>query len=223
VARVIDISLRLDASYAHQTPVGVRNVQLEIETIKDYPGGDGQIVHAVNMRLHHGTHVDAPMHFVPGGPSIDQIPLGTFWGEVVLADLTHVGEKDEIQPRDLERGFGGRDIAGKRVLLRTDWNHHYGEPDYFERSPFIGRAAVHWLVDRKPLLVGYDYAHSKNPPDCDTPVYAVRTFVGNGIVTMGYVRNLDLIDPRRPLTLVAAPLSFVGVEASPVRALVRED
>jgi len=37
---------------------------------------------------------------------------------------------------------------------------------------------------------------------------------------MGYVRNLDQVDPARDLTLVALPLAFANVEASPVRAVV---
>ncbi|HET6190512.1 MAG TPA: cyclase family protein [Trebonia sp.] len=217
---ITDISLILDGSYVHQTPDGVKNVQLEFELIKDYPGGAGQQVRAVRMRLHHGTHVDAPMHFVPGGAAINEIPIERFCGPVVLVDLTPIGDNEQIRPEHLEKGLAGRNIAGQRVLIRTDWNKNYGKPDYAARAPYLGPAAVDWLASRKPVLVGYDCAHSKDAPDSPAPDYAVRTFLENGIITMGYVRNLDQVDPARDLTLVALPLAFANVEASPVRAVV---
>ena len=223
MSKVVDISLALGGSYQHQTPAGVKNVQLEFELIKDYPGGAGQQVRAVHMRLHHGTHVDAPMHFVEGGKSIDQFPITTFVGTAVLADLTSmVGENEEVRPEHIERALNGRQVAGQRLLLRTDWNAHYGEPDYDARAPYIGPDAVDWVVSQRPALVGYDYAHAKDAPNSPKAVYAVRTFLENEILTMGYIRNLDQLSADRTLTLVAAPLAFEGVEASPVRAVVIE-
>jgi kynurenine formamidase len=220
--KVIDVSLGLGSGYIHNTPEGVKNVQLAFELIKDYPGGLGQQVRAVNMRLHHGTHVDAPMHFVPGGKGISDFPLETFCGPAVLADLTSVGENEAISAALLEKQLRGADVEGQRVLLRTDWNLHYGEPDYDARAPYIGPDAVDWLVERKPALVGYDYAHSKDAPDSPRTVYALRGFLENDIITMGYIRNLDKINPAGELTLVALPLAFTDVEASPVRAVVLE-
>lgn len=220
--KVIDISLDLGPGYLHNTPEGVKNVQLAFEMIKDYPGGLGQQVRAVSMRLHHGTHVDAPMHFVQGGKGISDFPLSTFCGPAVLVDLTAVGEDEAVSASLLEKQVAGREVEGQRVLLRTDWNKHYGEPDYDKRAPYIGPDAVDWLVERKPALVGYDYAHSKDAPDSPRTVYALRGFLENDIITMGYIRNLNLIDPDKDLTLVAVPLAFEGVEASPVRAVVLE-
>lgn len=219
--KLIDISLRLTPGYQMRTPEGVKNVQLSFETIKDYPGGSGQYVSAVHMRLHNGTHVDAPQHFVEGGPGIDDMPLETFFGDTVLLDLTRVGQNAPIRREDVETSAEGRPrIEGKRVLLRTGWNRHYGEAGYQEGSPYISAGAVDWIVSQGPVLVGYDYMHGKPDPDAPYPSYALRTFLEAGIVTMGYLRNLDLIDAAVPIELCAFPLAFVGVESSPVRAVV---
>lgn len=221
--KIVDISLPLDAGYRMQTPDGVKDIQIEFEIIKEYPGGAGQYVSAVHMRLHNGTHVDAPMHFVEGGSPISGIPLSTFYGEGVMADVTSVGEGNPIQAADLERAFGDRDLTGKRIFIRTNWNHHYGEPDYDERSPYIALDAIDWVVSKAPALVSYDYAHGKDDPDAPARFHPIRTFLSNGIVTMGYVRNLDQIDASRPFTVSAFPLAFVGVESSPVRAVLIQD
>jgi kynurenine formamidase len=41
-------------------------------------------------------------------------------------------------------------------------------------------------------------------------------------VTMPYLKNLGAISKKR-VTLVALPLKMIGVEASPIRAIVLED
>jgi arylformamidase len=220
---VIDISLQLGSDYKMQTPEGVKNVQLEFEVIKDYPGGMGQYVTAVHMRLHNGTHVDAPKHFVEGGASVDQIPLSTFIGDAVLFDFTHIGENQPITAAEFEKAAAGREIAGKRILLRTNWNRNYGADDYKDRSPFFGKDAVPWILERKPVLVGYDFAHAKDDPDVPFEAYYLRSFLENGICTMGYLRNLDQIDQNKSVLLSALPLAFIDVESSPVRAVVLQD
>lgn len=217
--RIIDLSLRLEATYRMHTPEGVRNLQLEFETLKDYPGGAGQYVSGVHMRLHNGTHVDGPMHFIKGGASVDAIPLDKFYGDATLVDLTTVAEGAPIRAEDLEGALRGRSIANTRVLLRTNFNRYYGQADYEERSPYISVEAVDWLCGQRPALVGYDYSHGKDDPAAPSRFYAVRTFLGHDIVTMGYLRNLDQIDAAKPIVLSALPLAFVGVESSPVRAV----
>src|SRR2546423_14126239 len=82
--KIVDISLELDARNFHmRTPAGFkRDMQFEVEVIKDFDaaGGAGQIVRGVHMRVHAGSHVDAPEHFVKGGKQIHELPLDTFIG-----------------------------------------------------------------------------------------------------------------------------------------------
>ena len=223
MTKIVDISLALDAGYRMHTPEGVKNVQLAFETIKDYPGGAGQFVSAVHMRLHNGTHVDAPMHFVEGGPSIDQVPLSAFYGPGLMADLTDVALGAPITKEHLESAFEGKHVAEQRVFLRTNWNDHFGEEGYEEGSPYISTGAVDWLASQHPALVSYDYSHGKDDPEAPRRYYAVRTFLESGIVTMGYVTRLDRIDSSKPFTVSAFPLAFKGVESSPVRAVLVQE
>ncbi len=69
--KIIDISLTLDAgNYRMHTPKGFsKDMQFAVETLKEHdaPGGAGQIVRGVHMRLHAGSHVDAsPMNVCSG-------------------------------------------------------------------------------------------------------------------------------------------------------------
>jgi hypothetical protein len=62
--KIVDISLELDPkNFAMRTPAGFKkDMQFAMEVIKEHdaPGGAGQIVRGVHMRLHAGSHVDAP-------------------------------------------------------------------------------------------------------------------------------------------------------------------
>jgi arylformamidase len=82
--KIIDISLELDPkNFAMRTPAGFKkDMQFEMEVIKEHdaPGGAGQIVRGVHMRLHAGSHIDAPEHNVPGGIQVHQLPLDLFIG-----------------------------------------------------------------------------------------------------------------------------------------------
>ncbi len=89
--KIIDISLELDPkNFGMRTPAGfMKDMQFDMEVLKEHdaPGGAGQIVRGVHMRLHAGSHVDAPEHNVRGGTQIHQLPLELFIGDAIVADL----------------------------------------------------------------------------------------------------------------------------------------
>lgn len=225
IGKIIDISLPLDNSYRMHTPTGfTRDLQFEVEILKDFdaPGGAGQIVRGVHMRLHAGTHVDAPHHFVRNGKRVHEIPLNTFIGDAVVANLSDKPTNSPITAQDLERTVGSTLKRGDRLLIRTDWNKHYGEPGWTEGSPFLTPDAVDWCVARGVALVGMDFSHAKDAPDPPAKFYASKTLCENNIIVMAYLKNLDRISKDR-VTLIALPLAIVGVESTPVRAVVLED
>lgn len=219
---IVDISMPLTADYKMHTPVGVQDVQLGIQVIKDFdaPGGAGQVVRGITARLHHGTHVDAPEHFIRNGPQINDLSLKTFVGPAVVADVRHVGPGKPITPEDLENALPAEYQKGDRLLIRTDWNENYGRPDYVEGSPYLTMAATDWCVTNGFPIVGMDFAHTKDDPASPYRFFITRRFCESQVVTtMGYVRNLAAITNPRVL-VIALPLALHGAEASPVRAVV---
>jgi arylformamidase len=219
--RVVDISMPLSVDYRMHTPAGVKDVQLALEVIKhhDQENGDGQIVRALHARVHHGTHVDAPEHFVKGGPQITDLPLERFIGPAVVADVRSVGRDGAIQVADLEAATADVRRSGDSLLIRTDWTENYGTEDYVTGSPYLSMDAIRWCAEVGFPIVGLDFAHTKDPADAPSRYYTTRYFCENGVTTMGYVKGLGAIRDRRVL-LIALPLAIAGMEASPVRAVV---
>ena len=57
----------------------------ETETIQ---GGAEANCARMSLSVHFGTHVDAPIHFYEQGKTIDQVPLGEWFGPAVKIDVT---------------------------------------------------------------------------------------------------------------------------------------
>ena len=222
--RIIDISLELDAeTFQMRSYAGFKkNMEFDVEVIKDYPGGLGQIVRGVHMRLHAGSHIDAPSHMLKGGIDMHEVPLAAFMGDTVLADVRHRGGHEAITVADLEATIG--DLRpGERVLLRTDVNETYdGSPEWIARSPFLDRPAVDWLAEHGASLIGFDFYHANCAPGMPEIYSTSRHAAEAGLLTMPYICNLGAINSPR-FTLIAMPLKMINVEASPVRAVVIED
>src|SRR5581483_5890875 len=108
-------------NFAMRTPAGFKkDMQFEMEVIKEHdaPGGAGQIVRGVHMRLHAGSHVDAPEHNVRGGTQIHQLPLDLFIGDAIVADLRDKLPGKAVTAADLEERVGGKIKKGDRLLLQ---------------------------------------------------------------------------------------------------------
>jgi arylformamidase len=223
--KIIDISLELDArNFGMRTPAGfTKDLQFATEVLKEHdaPGGAGQIVRGVHMRLHAGSHVDAPEHNVRGGTQIHQLPLALFIGDAIIADLRDRMPGKPIAPSDLERAIGSEMRRGDRVLLRTDHNNSYdgGSDRWMKTSPYLTIEATTWLIDKGAVIVGYDFYHGNDEPGASRVFHNSRTLSEHGVITLPYLKNLDRI-PQQRVTLIALPLNIIGAEASPVRAIV---
>lgn len=198
------------------------------ETPASHAKGNLFQVTILTIHCHAFTHVDAPVHFLPGAQHIAEMPVDQWIGEAAVVDLTHIPADGEVTGGDLERQ-GQHVKAGDIVLLRTDWPKRVSvETERFWReAPYTGQSACDWLVRRKVKTVGYDY-----PPD-----YSVRTmifepqrklareentthhaFFPAGITVVEYLTNLDRIGASR-CRFVALPLPIEGADGSPVRAV----
>jgi arylformamidase len=220
---IVDISLELDDSkFSMRTPAGfTKDLQFRIEVLKEHdaPEGAGQVVRGVHMRLHAGSHIDAPEHNVKGGKQVQDLPLNIFAGDAVIADLRHLVPGGAITAAELTQAVGAVIRRGDRLLLRTDVNKTYMVDNWFQRSPYLSADGTRWCIDHGVVLVGYDFYHGVDEPDAPRVFNASRTLSEAGIVTLPYLNNLDRVAGQR-VTLMALPLKLVGAEASPVRAVI---
>lgn len=170
------------------------------------------------LGTHTGTHIDAPRHFIPGGATVDQLPLEQLVGPASVLDLTSFGAGMEVGSEDLKRALAGRPAT--RVLMRFDWCRTLGTMGYYNDSPFLSEEAAQWLVDNGCRLLGMDTAMPDNPKNGrngpkDSPNHKI--LLGNGVVLLEYMVNLAALD-RPEIYLVVAPLKIRDGDGAPVRA-----
>lgn len=182
----------------------------------------------LTVACHAYTHLDAPVHFLPGDRSIDAMPVDQWMGPAAVVDLTHLAENGEVTAEDLERR-GSHVEPGDIALLRTDWPRRcpVDSERFWKEAPWTSRGACEWLVARGVKAVGYDY-----PPD-----YSIRTMIFSpgapvsradcpthdvffpaGVAVVEYLTNLDAIGAPR-CRFIALPLRIEGADGSPVRAI----
>lgn len=123
---LIDITVPLRPG---AVPVYPGDTELMVETVWSQAAGDVNTVSKVVCTAHCGTHVDAPVHFLPDGGGIDSVPLDALVGRAHVVDATGAeGHLDAAAVNRLELPAGA-----ERVLLRTT-NGRLWDPPRFTRD-----------------------------------------------------------------------------------------
>lgn len=170
--------------------------------------GDSCNVGTVTMSLHTGAHADAPYHFLGGGATIDAVILESFVGPCTVVDLTGC---QRIEAAEAERAA----VHGGRILFKT---RRDADPSSFpERFAHLAPEAAKALALVGVCLVGLD-TPSVDAPDSKT-LDAHKALARGGVVIL---EGLDLsrVEPGG-YELIALPLRLEGMDASPVRAVLR--
>jgi arylformamidase len=212
MSRLIDISLPIDPDLLTWPGDPAVDVVPRLELAK----GDPANVSELRIGTHTGTHVDPPVHFVPGAAGIDRVALDTLVGDAVVADAR--GLEGPMGPPELEKLSIPEGI--KRVLIRSDnsdlWRHLPTEfPDGYV---CLNPEGARWVVDRGIELIGVDFLSVEQKGTPGHPTH--HALLENGVVI---VEGLDLgdVEPGRYL-LVVLPLKIVDGDGGPARAILIE-
>jgi arylformamidase len=167
-------------------------------------------VASITLSVHSGAHADAPLHYDPAGLSIDAVPLDPYLGPCRLVDARRAGDAigEELAEAHWSPGV-------TRMLFRTF--------DRFPRDRWpsaftaVSAAAIRALAARGVTLVGID--SPSLDPETSKTMAAHRAVPPQMRILEGLV--LDHVPPG-DYELIALPLPLAGLDASPVRAILRE-
>lgn len=179
------------------------------------------IVSKLTMSTHHGTHVDAPRHFLFSRGTVDKIALDKLIGQcqVVEVRFSSPGDGEGTRERSLIKL---RDLVRVKIkphdklLFKTCNSKLLKLKKFTSDYVSLSLAAAKFLAKKKVDLVGIDYygIEAKSAPG--HPVHKV--LLRAGIVV---VEGLDLakVKPGN-YNLVVLPLKIVGSDGSPARAIL---
>ena len=167
-------------------------------------------VSEITLSPHTGSHADAPLHYDDDGASIGEVPLRTYLGPCRV--IHAIGRSALVRAEHLSARLND---APPRVLLRT----YSRVPDGWDSAfTAIAPAAIDLLHARGVVLVGID-TPSLDPERSKTLDAHQRVRAHGMAVLEGLV--LDDV-PEGDYELIALPLKWRGLDASPVRAVLRE-
>jgi arylformamidase len=186
---------------------------VRVERVQDIAAGDVATISRLSLGAHTGTHVDAPVHFVPGGPGIDRMPVDATFGAARVIRIRH---PSVVLVRELERHAIRR---GERILLRTRnsaraWSAAEFAPDFV----YLSTEAAEWLAARGVRTIGIDYL-SVGGYRAENGVVVHRALLHAGVCI---IEGLDLSRvPEGPCELICLPLRVQDGDGGPARAIVR--
>jgi len=159
------------------------------------------------LDVHTGTHVDAPLHMINEGNTIETIPLDKLIRPCKVFDLTKVKEKiieDNLQDLPIE--------SNDFVLFKT--KNSFDEGFHFEFI-YVAECAANFLAQRQISGIGIDALGIERAQE-GHPTH--RTLMGANVIIMEGLRLKDV--PEGEYFMVAAPLKIQGTDASPARVVL---
>ena len=231
---VIDLS----HTYDEQTifwPTAAEGFKLHHDAEGMTPAGYYYAANSFSTAEHGGTHLDAPVHFAQGHPSVDQIPVERFLGPVVVVDVTSQSAANadyQVTVEDLQRTEREQGAIPKEAILlvRTGFSQRWPDAAQYlgtaERGeqavaklhfPGLHPDAARWLVANRPVkAVGIDTASIDYGQS--TLFETHRTLYAADLPAFENLTALERV-PTRGAFIVALPMKIGKGTGAPLRAV----
>ncbi|MEO6786532.1 MAG: cyclase family protein [Chthoniobacteraceae bacterium] len=205
----IDVSVPLHNKMHHWPGDPPPFVTNHVSTAK----GDVCNVSAFFMSSHTGTHMDAPLHFLHGAKTMDDL----LWDAVIgPARVIEIKDREAIKPAELKKM---KLRKGERIIFKTrNSSVSWKKPEFDKDFVYVSKEASQYLVDCGIQTVGVDYL-------------SVGGFYKDGIEThhillgaeVWIIEGLDLskIKPGN-YDLLCLPIKFQNGDGAPSRCLLRK-
>lgn len=204
--KIYDISIPISADM-HVYP---GDPAVEIDRVLQMAQGDVANVSFLKFGTHTGTHIDAPMHFVDGAMTVDQIPLNLLIGKVRVVEITSPVITAEV----LEEFDFTDDV---RVIFKTRNSYLWREATFIEDFVHLTGDAAKRLVENGIKVVGIDYLsvekYNFTTPDAHRALLTAGTIIIEGL-------NLSEVEAG-DYELICLPLKIEGGDGAPARVVLR--
>jgi arylformamidase len=204
----IDISVPLYSGMVHWPD----NPPCEIEQTMSISSGDACNLSRLSMGVHTGTHMDAPLHFIKDGKSIDTLP---FEATVGSARVLAISDPQAVKVAELEP-YAIQ--PGERILFKTsNSTRAWQSATFVEDFVYISHEAAQYLAEKRVQTVGVDYlsvgGYRIDGPETHRALLGASIWVIEGL-------NLSTVQTGT-YELLCLPLKMMGAEGAPARAILR--
>jgi len=207
--KLIDISIGI----SDQTPTYPNDPPFKFGWDHRIGNGRRSNLSFISMGSHTGTHIDAPLHFLDNGETIDQLPLESLVGPCQVVETKN---PKAVEPKELPslRGI-------ERVLFKTR-NSRAGllhKKEFSKDFVALSLETAKILVKNKIKLVGIDYL-SIEPFGHKQPEVHWALLKAGIVIVEGM--DLSKVSAGK-YHLTCLPLKVVGAEGAPCRAILQKN
>jgi kynurenine formamidase len=119
-------------------------------------------VQKIEMRAGMGTHMDAPAHCIPGGKTIDALPLTDLVTECIVIDVSKEADEKYVAMPEVVARFEekyGMIPQGSFVIFYTGWSMRWDNKEKYRNNlqfPSIHEDTAKLLLERNIAGLGVD-------------------------------------------------------------------
>ena len=187
-------------------------------------------VNDLTLSEHTGTHMDAPVHFVNGGESIDQIEPSRLFAPLAVISIESRAARDHDAELTVDDIYGwerqhGRLPDGAFVAMNSGWDRRVGNSEQFLNAdaegthhwPGFSVDAAQFLTEQRDIVgAGVDALSLDVGTSADFAAH--QTFLPAGKYGLELMANLASVPPAGA-TLIVGAMKHRGGTGGPVRAL----
>jgi arylformamidase len=173
--------------------------------------GDAYNLSEICLGSHAGTHIDPPLHFLPGGLAVDRIDLEALNGSCRV-----------VQVPDPHREVSTGDLKGllhgvSRVLFRTHNSVRWANGEsFFPEYVALAPETAEYLAAAKLRLVGIDSQSIERDATGQYPVH--HTLLESGCLILEGLRLAEV--PPGEYELRCLPIKLRDGDGAPCRAVL---
>ena len=166
---------------------------------------------SLSLGLHTGSHLDAPLHYLKNGRTVDKLPLDKCLGWCRVINLENV--EQEIGEREVKKI---KPKAGEIILFKTKNSRQTKSKRFNNNFIYLNESGARFLVKSKIKAVGTDGPSIRKFRLRPDTIHPMLFKAGIGVYEGLYLLE---VKPGRYF-FIGLPLKIKGAEASPVRAVL---
>jgi arylformamidase len=205
----ISVPIKQGMTYLPIDPVAPK-----IYRLADTALGSKVTMSMLEMISHTGTHIDTPLHFIPGGSTVSDMPLDATIGP---ARVLEIKDPESIKVAELKTHNIRK---GERILCKTrNSPETYESLRFPEDYVYLDADAAVYLVEKEIVLFGLDCITIGDIKNEESVVKTHQALLSAGIYilencALGHV-------PAGEYELLCLPLLMYHGDAGPSRAILR--
>jgi arylformamidase len=156
----------------------------------------------LTFHLHYGTHIDAPLHFIPEGKTVFDLNINDLCGEVEVVEITDTRITAKLV----------KPLRSSIIFFKTSIQPiTQFTPNY----PYITKEAAEMLVSNNVKIVGTDHPSIENFHDKSFPAHKI--LLSNNIIIVELIKLYQTSPGKYKTMIIPLPIK---AEASPARVLI---